>query len=252
MARRSMIAKDCVKTIYKFRGSIILSAPLDVHFRLFLVHKEEDIAMLADSKVANQMDLWHIRLGHANERAIRQLVKATEGVDIPVNQKLSFCDTCQVSKATARPFFCEGKKELYPMEEITVDTTEQARTPAGYRFSLDMTCVGSTFGWTFKMKKKSEAPIVLRNFVESADRSIHSLGSIRFLTSDHGGEFLSSEFSNYLKSKGIFHKTGPARTPNYNEQERHNRTLGEKQRALLKDANLPDIFGLSQETLLST
>jgi hypothetical protein len=100
----------------------------------------------------------------------------------------------------------------------------------------------STFGWTFKAKHKSDAPTILKNFVESSDRSIHSLKAIRFLTSDHGGEFVSKDFSAFLRMKGIFQKTGPPRTPNYNEQERHNRTLAEKQRALLKDANLPDIF----------
>ena len=92
------------------------------------------------------------------------------------------------------------------------------------------------------MKYKSEAPTVLRNLIESSDRSVHSLKVVRFLTSDHGGKFTSNNFESYLQQKGIQHKTGPARTPNYNDQERHNQTLNNKQRALLKDAGLPDVF----------
>ena len=68
------------------------------------------------------------------------------------------------------------------------------------------------------MKFKSEAPTVLRNFIESCDRSVHSLKLIRFLTSDHGGEFTSNSFENYLREKGINHKTGPARTPNLSDR----------------------------------
>jgi hypothetical protein len=125
-----------------------------------------------------------------------------------------------------------------PMEEISVDVSDQSPTPRGFRYSLDISCVGTTFGWTFAMKRKSDSEAFLRSFIERSDRSIHELKTIRFLTSDHGGEFTSTSFENYLSEKGIVHQTGPANTPNYNPQERHNRTLNQKQRALLLDANL--------------
>ena len=79
------------------------------------------------------------------------------------------------------------------------------------------------------MKKKSDADQILRNFIESSDRSMHSIKTIRFLISDHGGEFTSTDFEEYLSDKGIMHKTGPRKTPNYNNQERHNRTLNDRQ-----------------------
>jgi hypothetical protein len=88
------------------------------------------------------------------------------------------------------------------------------------------------------MKRKSDAEAFIRSFIERSDRSIHDLKVIRFLTTDHGGEFTSSSFEEYLQAKGIIHQTGPPNTPNYNPQERHNRTLNQKQRALLLDADL--------------
>jgi hypothetical protein len=45
-------------------------------------------------------------------------------------------------------------------------------------------------------------------------------------------------FETFLQQKGIIHQTGPSNTPNLNPQERHNRTLNQKQRALLLDAKL--------------
>jgi hypothetical protein len=129
-----------------------------------------------------------------------------------------------------------------PLEEITVDSSEQVPTPKGFRYSLDITCVGTTYGWTYPMKRKSDSEQLLKSFIEQADRSIHDTKVIRFLTSDHGGEFTSSAFENFLKERGIIHQTGPPDTPNLNPQERHNRTLNQKQRALLMDAKLGPSF----------
>jgi hypothetical protein len=78
--------------------------------------------------------------------------------------------------------------------------------------------------------------------------SVNDLRTIRFLTSDHGGEFTSTSFEIFLRDKGIIYQTGPANTPNYNPQERHNRTLNQKQRVLLLDANLgPKYWIFSRE-----
>jgi hypothetical protein len=92
------------------------------------------------------------------------------------------------------------------------------------------------------MKRKSDSESILRSFIEQSDRSVHEMKTIRFLTSDHGGEFTSSNFEQFLQDKGILHQTGPANTPNLNPQERHNQTLNQKQRALLLDAKLGPSF----------
>jgi hypothetical protein len=241
LAGGSVIAKDMQKIVYDKQGDVVIAAPLNDRYRLFL-KEYKDTAMLADSKPVNQMDMWHVRLGHPNEVSLRKLAQVVKGVDIPKSHKLSFCDTCQRCKATMKPYANHGVSTGTPMEEITVDTSDQVSTPAGYKHSLDLTCVASTYGWSMKMKAKSDAPALLKDFIENADRSVYVLKVVRFLTSDHGGEFTSNDFEEFLSSKGILHKTGPRRTPNYNEQERHNRTLNERQRALLKDANLSPIY----------
>jgi hypothetical protein len=91
---------------------------------------------------------------------------------------------------------------------------------------------------------KSEAEVVLIDFIESSD-SLHITPCKVLFASNFRSwrEPRLQQFRGISRGKRYsFTKQGRARTPNYNDQERQNRTLGEKQRALLKDANLPDIF----------
>ena len=67
--------------------------------------------------------------------------------------------------------------------------------------------------------------------------------SIGALRSDNGGEYLSTEFLNYLKSKGIQHELTVPNTPEQNGvSERTNRTLMESARSMLSHAGLQNNF----------
>ena len=66
---------------------------------------------------------------------------------------------------------------------------------------------------------------------------------IKCLHSDNGGEYLSNEFSDYLKKKGIKRQLTVPRTPEQNGvAERANRTIQETARSMLCGAGLPDSF----------
>lgn len=61
---------------------------------------------------------------------------------------------------------------------------------------------------------------------------------IKIIRSDNGREFCNAEFNNYLKKMGIVHQTTCPYTPEQNGLcERINRTLVEKARCMLFDAN---------------
>ncbi len=67
--------------------------------------------------------------------------------------------------------------------------------------------------------------------------------SIGALRSDNGGEYLSTEFVNYLKSKGIQHELTVPNAPEQNGvSERINRTLMESARSMLSHAGLQNNF----------
>jgi hypothetical protein len=66
---------------------------------------------------------------------------------------------------------------------------------------------------------------------------------IGILRSDNGGEYLSQEFEDYLKSKGIHHELAVPNSPQKNGvAEQINRTLMESARCMIAHAKLPDRY----------
>ena len=66
---------------------------------------------------------------------------------------------------------------------------------------------------------------------------------ISTLKTDNGGDYLSSEFQAFLKSKGIRHKLTIPHTPEQNGvAERMNRTLVESARAMIAHVGLPNAY----------
>ena len=70
-----------------------------------------------------------------------------------------------------------------------------------------------------------------------------SKNKVKTLRTDNGGEYTSTQFTNYLKSEGIRHELTVPKTPEQNGvSERLNRTLVEMSRSMLIDAKLPNKF----------
>ena len=72
------------------------------------------------------------------------------------------------------------------------------------------------------------------------NESDRSIGTLR---TDNGGEYLSGEFKEYLKSKGIRHELTVPHSPQQNGvAERMNRTLMESARTMIAHAGLPNSY----------
>ena len=71
----------------------------------------------------------------------------------------------------------------------------------------------------------------------------HRNKKIKFLRSDHRGEYLSYEFGLHLKQCGIVSQLTPPGTPQHNGvSERHNRTLLDIVQSMMSLTNLPLSF----------
>jgi transposase InsO family protein len=91
------------------------------------------------------------------------------------------------------------------------------------------------------MKHKSKS---LEKFKEFQNKVENQRGKkIKALRSDRGGEYLSHEFSNHLKSCGIVPQLMPPRTPQRNGvPERRNQTLLDMVRSVMSKSDLPLSF----------
>lgn len=89
------------------------------------------------------------------------------------------------------------------------------------------------------LRKKSDVLQAFKDYKRKVEKQTGQ--QIKILRSDNGGEYLSNEFSDFLKQEGICHQLTVEYTPQQNGvAERANRTLVEMARCLLLQAKLPD------------
>jgi transposase InsO family protein len=102
------------------------------------------------------------------------------------------------------------------------------------------------------MKHKSETFEKFKEFQSEVENQRDK--KIKTLRSDRGGEYLSHEFSNHLKSCGIVAQLTPPGTPQRNGvSERRNRTLLDMVRSMMSQSNLPlSFWGYALETAAFT
>ncbi|CAI7764146.1 unnamed protein product, partial [Closterium sp. NIES-53] len=96
--------------------------------------------------------------------------------------------------------------------------------------------------WVYVLSKKSDvAETVKTDWLPMVERQQDRL--VKAIRTDRGGEFLSKEFSLWLKKNGIRHSLTMPYSPAINGiAERANRTITETARGLLIEAGLPDYF----------
>ena len=91
------------------------------------------------------------------------------------------------------------------------------------------------------LKAKSEVLEHLKAFITRAE--LETGNQVLSLRSDGGGEYTSTNLEVYLRLKGIKHEITTPDTPQHNGvAERMNRTLLDKVRAMLIDADLPETY----------
>ena len=85
---------------------------------------------------------------------------------------------------------------------------------SGYRYFLTITDDMSRYGYIYLMKHKSITFEEFKEFQSNVEN--HCNKKIKFLRSDHGGEYLSYEFGLHLKQCGIVSQLTPPGTPRLN------------------------------------
>ena len=84
-------------------------------------------------------------------------------------------------------------------------------TRGGYRYVLTLTDDLSRYGYIYLMRHKSENFQKFKEFQNEVENQLSK--TIKLLRSNHGGEYMSQEFHDHLKSRGILPQLTPLGTP---------------------------------------
>ena len=156
--------------------------------------------------------MWHCRLGHIGKKRMQRFHK--DGV-LPYFDFESFdtCEACLMGKMTKTPFTGHPKRagELLEIIHSDVCGPMSAAARGGYFCFVTFIDNLSRNGYIYLMKHKSETFEKFKEFLNDVEN--HRDRKIKFLQSDHGGEYLSHEFSQHLSDRGIVSQLMPSGTP---------------------------------------
>ena len=112
---------------------------------------------------------------------------------------------------------------------------------ARYKYFVTFIDDFSRYTWVYFLRSKSEVFAIFRQFATYVETQFST--PIKILRSDSGGEYMSSEFHEFLHHKGIVSQRSCPYTPQQNGvAERKNRHLLDVVRTLLLDSSVPAHF----------
>lgn len=190
----------------------------------------------ANVAVLPELGLWHLRLGHPAEGSLRQLMKKglIGGDD---GQKLDPCKHCMLGKAKKQSFPAGKHKSTSPLDYAHSDLWGPApvNSLGGGKYYMSIIDDYSRKAWVYILKEKSEAFTVFKNWCKEVE--LEKGCTLKCLRTDNGLEYLSREFDEFCKSKGMRrHRTVPANPQQNGVAERLNRTLLERVRCMLRNS----------------
>eukprot|EP00268_Persea_americana_P046955 TRINITY_DN4858_c1_g1_i16.p1 TRINITY_DN4858_c1_g1~~TRINITY_DN4858_c1_g1_i16.p1 ORF type:complete len:282 (-),score=40.59 TRINITY_DN4858_c1_g1_i16:329-1174(-) len=186
------------------------------------------------------IDTWHQHLGHLSASSMQRLASA---IPITGSSSLSFCQHCQFGKSHKLPFSLSDSVSSQPFEIVHSDLwgPSHVLSVGGFRYYLIFIDGFSRFSWFYPLKCKSDAFSVFLSFKLLVENLLDS--RIKCLRTDGGGEFVHTQFHNFLASNGILHQVTCPYTPEQNGcTERKHRHLVETGLTLLFQASMPHRF----------
>ena len=163
----------------------------------------------------------------------------------PLIEKLDLqCERCILGKQH-RESFPAGKsiREKTPFDIVHLYLCGQMQTPSIGRNYYILTfiddCTRRT--WVYFIKQKSEVFERFHHYKYLVEKQ--SGHYVKVLSTDTGGEFISSDFLLFSREHGIHEKFTKRYTPQQNGvAERNNRTIIEIERGMLKEKKFPNDY----------
>ena len=215
-------------------------------FTLDVTMPSADTAMYVDSsRVINDIDIWHKRIGHANMQRLKSMQSSGVVTGLPKfkdNAIVKVCAACQFGKQARHRFMRHEIESSKPLEIIHSDVwTADTMTIGGCYYFVTFIDDYSRKVWVYFMKAKSEVFGYFQEFKAMVEKETGL--QIKCLQSDNGGEYTSHAFSDFLKRNGIVRHKSCRFTPQQNGVvERKNRHIAEVARALMNERQIPNEF----------
>jgi hypothetical protein len=197
----------------------------------------------ATALTAASVDVWHRRLGHVHHNVLKHMHRESTAVNFniagPVIAPDVPCDACVQAKHARNPFPVSTSSTSKPLELIHADVIGKmpCESIGGSAYILTVLDDFSGYSAVACVRRKSDVGDAFAAILATWARQTES--RVKRVRTDGGSEFLG-EFKSTLHDKGIVHERSVRHTPH--SAERYNRTLMERTRSMLFQAQLPQEF----------
>ena len=199
----------------------------------------------AIAATAETPQLWHRRFGHLSYDNLARLTKMVEGINVSEadfaragNQ--GACEPCIMSKNHRQPFPSSSHKSSSPLELVHMDICGPMPEASlgGNKYVATFLDDYSKLSYVKPVPTKEIVPDIVKTVINQWEKQVGN--PVKIVRSDRGGEYINTRLKDFFASKGIVHQTTAPYTPEQNgAAERLNRTLMERVRAMLQDAQVP-------------
>lgn len=222
-------------------GKFICSATLNNKLYVLDMQSKEETVHLASSLVSsNNIRLWHLRMAHLNVSDLQKLPNYADGVVLDQNKQVRLqCSSCCEGKQARLPFKQVGTRATKPLELIHSDLCGPMENASygGMRYFINFIDDYTRMVHVYFTKDKLSILEIFKDYKRYVENQLDS--KIKMLRTDNGKEYCNGNFERYLANCGIIHQTSAPYTPQQNGlSERMNRTLVEKARCMISNANL--------------
>ncbi|GJZ76398.1 retrotransposon protein, putative, ty1-copia subclass [Tanacetum coccineum] len=159
------------------------------------------------------------------------------------DESFDVCVSCISRKMARKPFTHASKRAGDLLGLIHSDVCGPFRTMSreGANYYVTFTDDFSRYGYVYLMKHNHEVFEMFKTFQNEVENQLKK--TLKALRSDRGGKYLSQEFLDHLRSRGIISKLTPPYTPQHNGvSERRNQTLLDMVRSMMSLTTLPMSF----------
>jgi len=193
--------------------------------------------------------LWHRHLGHLNFDTIICMADKGLMTSMTVSNRQapsSPCKPCLEGKQTReviRKITMTCAKHVLSCMHTNVCGRLPVHSHRSYQYFITFINDSSHFTSMYPLWEKSEVGKSLKAFILRAE--LETGLKVKTLCSDRGGEYMAGHINDYLVEHGIKHEVTTPDTPQHNGVTEHlKRTLLNKFRAMLTNANLPKSYWL--------
>lgn len=210
-----------------------------------VVMSTKTVTVNSSSSVEPQF-LWHKRLGHLNAKSMRVLKnKLATGICFP-DSELKKCLPCVKGKKSQRTFNSleSTKRAEAKLELVHSDVCGPMRVESFQRnlYFVTFTDDYSRMTFCYFIKSKDEVAECFDEF-NTLMKNQNRGWTVKKVRTDGGGEYVGQSFQNVCKKFGVIHDITSRYSPSQNGvSERLNRTLCEKARTMMFEANLSKAY----------